>query len=63
MASGQLYGGMNGKMAQTVAENVGGMRHDIKAMSGGVLPKVTKLQPAGKINTKLGKNEPLSGKR
>ena len=59
MSSGQAYGGMKGKLAQSVDENVGGMRHDLKAMAGGVLPKVTKLQPPGKINTSLGKSNGL----
>lgn len=49
MASGQTYGGLKGKMAQAVADNVGGMTHTIKAMAGGVLPKVTY---PGKIKTK-----------
>lgn len=41
MASGQIYGGTKGKLAQAVSDNVGGMTHKIKAMAGGVLPKVT----------------------
>lgn len=57
MASGQRYGGMDGKLDQQVGENVGGMAHLGKQMSNDgpmtkiynskMTPKSTKMKPIG----------------
>ena len=48
MASGQLYGGMDGKLDQSVDENLGGMKHKVKWMADeGPLTQTNKFTRPG----------------
>lgn len=48
MASGQREGGMDGKLAQSVDENVGGMTHRVKWMADeGSMTKTNKFTRPG----------------
>lgn len=55
MASGKIYGGMDGKLAQSVDENVGGMTHRVKWMADeGSMTKTNKFtRPGGGDTGKL----------